>query len=265
MHRIHNLNILQCWQRRFGGRGRNQPRAGPQRTAAMTYLVRGPVSDDLIDIRHLLFLVLYDGHKREGSDSIWLAGFSGTRIPWGVKWGGYKQNRFLKDVRLAPAPEARGRNLDLNDLELLHVALRLERQRVMRSRRQLPSRHLQLPRLWAGFDPSNAVQITGQGPELADVCERAGLSPDRLLAAAEREHVGLILYPLEWVSHHWRKVGAIFASLDGLPRYQVFRLRSAKSDLRGFNGAAEFDFYTTRFGNRRRVPASARHRLKLAC
>jgi len=101
----------------------------------------------------------------QANRSIWLSGFSGTRIPRGVKWGGYKQNRLLKGVRLAPAPEARGRHLDLNDIELLHVALRLERQRRMHSRRGAPRRPLRLPRLWAGFDPSNAVHITGRRPD----------------------------------------------------------------------------------------------------
>ena len=79
-----------------------------------------------------------------------------------------------------------------------------------------------------------------------------------------REHFGLILYPLEWVSHTVQSAVAVFADLGRMQRMQVFHLRHAQDNLVGYRGAVQFDFYHTRFercagqaGRFRRVTASA--------
>jgi hypothetical protein len=52
---------------------------------------------------------------------------------------------------------------------------------------------------------------------------------------------------LEWVSHLWENVTAVFVDLKRFPHWQVFSLQQASADLQGFQGAAEFDFVNSRF------------------
>jgi hypothetical protein len=65
-----------------------------------------------------------------------------------------------------------------------------------------------------------------------------------LLEHLRRDHLGLVLHPLAWVSHHWQQAVAVFADLEQFPRRQVFHLRQPSDDLVGFQNAAEFDFYS---------------------
>jgi hypothetical protein len=189
-------------------------------------------------------IILYDEPLRSGHCALRLAGFSGSRIPWGVRFGGPENFLFAKDLRLQPVPGGRGYRLDLADERLLTLGLGLERE-LDRCDRFCPQRVLgqvQLPKLWAAFEPADAANITGDGPELEAYAAKTGRSPRRLLRQLRRDHLGLVLHPLAWVSHLWEKAVGVFADLEQFPRRQVFRLREPADDLVGFHGALEFDF-----------------------
>ena len=100
---------LDQWRQRFGGRRRRNRR--PRPLAALGYLAHGPVIEGLIEVEKLLLIVLYDAPTGHGQHALRLAGYSGTRVPWGVKWGGAEQCRFLKNLLLQPVPNGPGLRL----------------------------------------------------------------------------------------------------------------------------------------------------------
>lgn len=250
---------LDQWRTRFGGRRRLQRQ--PRSLAALGYLTHGPILDGLVEIDRLTLVVLYDEPLSSGSLALRLAGYQAKCIPWGVRFGGPDQCRFLKDLLLQPVFGARGYRLDLAATDLLGLGLRLDRE-LDRHARYLPEqirRCVQLPKLWAAFRPQDAPEVTGDGPELAAYADRTRRPMSHLLNRLRRDHFGLVLYPLAWVSHHWHAIATIFADLEEFPRRQVFRLQKPADDLIGFRDAAEFNLYGSRFrlpGRVRNVPAS---------
>jgi hypothetical protein len=246
---------LDQWRRRLGGR--RYRRTEPRSLAALGYRVNGPVVGRLVEVENLHMIVLYDDRLRSGRCALRLAGSSGSRVPWGVRFGGPENCQFYKDLRLQPVAGARGYRLDLANTELLTLALGLDREldRHLRYHQGQARERVQLPKLWAGFPVADAASIIGDGPELASYAARVGRSPQYLLERLRRDHGGLILHPLAWVSHHWQQAAAVFADLERFPRRQVFRLRQPSDDLVGYQGAAEFDFHS-RFPPRpKRCPA----------
>ncbi len=157
-------------------------------------------------------------------------------------------------MSLQPVPNARGYRLDLACTELLTLGLGLEREldRHARYQQRQVREQVCLPKLWAGFRATNTASITGDGPELAAYAARTGKSYQHLMQHLRRDHFGLVVYPLAWVSHHWQQAVAVFADLERFPRRQVFRLRHLPDDLAGYQGAAEFDFMASRFRQRAR-------------
>lgn len=234
---------LDQWRKRLGGR--RYRRTQPRPLAALGYLVNGPVIDGLIEVEKLHLVLLCDEQLRPGHCALRLAGYSGSRVPWGVRFGGPENCQFYKDLLLQPVPSGRAYRLDLADEDLLALGLGLEREldRCVRFCQQRVREHVCLPKLWAGFQPDDAASITGDGPELAAYAARTGRSPQHLLQHLRRDQFGLAIYPLGWVSHLWEKAVAVFADVDGVPRWQVFRLHHAPDDLVGFHGACEYDFY----------------------
>ena len=235
---------LDLWRHRLGGRRHRQ--AQPRPLAALGYLANGPVINDLIEVANLTVILLYDEPIRYGHCALRLAGYSGARVPWGVRFGGPENCRFLKDLRLQPVPGGRGYRLDLANTEVLALGLGLERElhRCARFCQQQVREQVCLPKLWAGFRPADAASITGDGPELEAYAARTGRSPQRLLEHLRRDHFGMVCHPLAWVSHHWQQAVAVLADLDRFPRQQVFHLRQLPDDLVGYQGAAEFDFHS---------------------
>ena len=237
---------LDRWRQRFGGRRRfpTQPRP----LAAMGYLANGPVIDGLIEIEKLCIVILYGEQLRPGHNALRLAGHFGNRVPWGVRFGGPENCQFCKDLLLQPVPGARGYRLDLASTELLALGLDLHRELVRHARyRQRQVREqVRLPKLWAGFRSADAASITGDGPELAAYAARTGRPPQHLLEYLRRDHLGLVVFPLAFVSHHWQQAVAVYADLERFPRRQVFRLQRLPDDLVGFQDAAEFDFAHSR-------------------
>lgn len=236
------------WRRQVADRS-NLPHRRMQRLAALSYLANGPVRQGLIAIKDLLLVVLHAATPRR---ELVVAGFSAESVEWGVAWGGPTRNPFLKDLALEPAVGARGRRLDLSRLRLVELALQLERdlRRAGISRRWPVRRRIILPRLWAGLRRSDASNVQGDGPELAEACRQTGKAPQDLLREAGRNYQGLTLLPLDWVSHRWQQFVEVFAEIGRFPRRQVCRLRDADHDLSGYRGASEFNFSESRFQRR---------------
>jgi len=189
-----------------------------------------------------------------------LAGYGAAPVPWGVKWGGAEQCRFLKNLLLQPVDGGSGLRLNSTGDDLLRLAMQLDREVERRVRHPFLSvrRQLRLPCLWAGFKPADAKNLTGAGPELEAYSRRTGKPAERLLVGMRREYFGLALYPYSWVSHHWRRAAAVFADLQRFPRRQVFSLANPSEDLIGFQDAAEFDLVKSRFRTTdKRPPRSA--------
>lgn len=244
---------LDQWRHRFGGRRRQYAR--PRPAAALGYLTNGPVVEGLIEIQKLVLVVLYDEPDDHGRLALRLAGFCGAAVPWGVKWGGPEQSRFFKNLCLQPRPEARGARADLASTDLVRLGLQLDREleRHVRYHRRRTPQPVQLPRVWAGFRPDSRT-ITGDGPELAAHCRKTGRTASDLLQNSCRDHFGLKILPLEWTSHQWQQMAAVFADLENFPRRQVFSLQHRPEDLLGYHGAAEHDFYWSRFRAPSRSP-----------
>ena len=232
---------LDVWRRRFGGQHRRIDQ--PCRAAALGYLARGPVIEGLVEVGNLTLVVLYADRVRPGQEALRLAGFSGSPVPWGVRWGGADQCKFCKDLLLQPVVGGPGLRLDVADTDLLRLGLALERELDHHVRHaRLVRRRVQLPKLWAGFYPADAAAVTGGGPELASYARQERQSAHDLLADARRMYGDLVLHPLPWVSHHWRQAVTIFVDLERFPQRQVFSIHRLPDDLVGFQAAAEFDF-----------------------
>jgi len=237
------LSPLDRWRQRLGGH--RQHRRHPRPLAALSYIANGPVTDGLVDIENLDIVILSDEQLSPGYCALRLSGYSGSRVPWGVRIGGAGQCRFRKDLRLQPILGASGYRLDLADEQLLTLALGLERSLARcacRHRRSRVREYVKLPKLWAAFHPADAANIIGDGPELAAYSQRTGKSPEEMMTHLRRTHLGLVLFPFTWVSHHWEQATAVFADLAQFPQRQVFRVRRFPDDLIGFQDAIEFDF-----------------------
>lgn len=214
--------------------------------AAVLFQVSGHGTGSLVKIQQLSVLVLTEVADDSGRHlQSRLSGYSTTRIPWGVRFGGVEGHRFLKDLRLPPQPGARGSRLNSHDSHRLRLMIRLQDA----LQKGVFSRSLRLPRLWAGFEPRFAASISGDGPELLGACHTRGESSQELMIRHRRRHAGLVLFPLDWVSHVADKTRVIFADLAEFPCCQTITLPSSPSahPLQGYRGACEFDFVSNRF------------------
>ncbi len=249
-------SLSDLWRRQLGCRRRP---CNPRTLAALGYLTNGPVVEELIEIDKLVLVVVYDKTAARGNTTTCVAGYSACPIPWGIRWGGAENSRFLKNLSLQPMAGARGQRLDTASESLFRLALQLDRdiERLLCYGRRCKSRQLRLPKLWAGFRPGDAARIEGDGPELAEYCARTGRSAADNLAAMQRNHFGLKLFPLAWVSIAWQQAVSVFADLRRFPLRQVFPIEKLPEDLIGFQGAAEYDFQSTRFRSNLPRPQSA--------
>lgn len=108
-------------------------------------------------------------------------------------------------------------------------------------------RRYQLPRIWAGFGPTDTVRISGQGPELEAASQHQGHVGQTLFRRATRTDFGLVLYPLAWVSHESPGAVVVFADLARFPRRQMIAMTQPGTDLVGHHGATPYGFYNSRF------------------
>ena len=203
--------------------------------------------DGLIEIEKLLTVLLYDEPTDKGRLALRLVGYSASRVPWGVRFGGPEQCRFFKDLSLQPVPQARGYRLDLASANFCNWGSgSIVKSNVIGDTACGKSaKTFVCPN--SGPDSAHDVEgITGDGPEVADYARRTGKSVQRLMEQLRRNYFGLTLHPLAWVSHHWQQAAAIFADMTRFPRRQVFSLNQLPGNLIGFQGAAEFNFLVLR-------------------
>lgn len=235
--------LLERWRNQIGER---RPYRRRRPLAALGYLRRGNACDsNFIELRQLLLVALYDEPIGRRAPALRLVGYAATQIEHGVQWGGFDNCRFYTDLRISPEYGGSGLQLDSSQTELLQLALRLKAE-LYRLDRFFPKAARSepiLPRVWAAFTRADAASLTGDGPELAALCEKFDLPPASMLRKFEREHGGLACFPIEWVSGALRRTVALFADLSEMPRVQVFRIGSLPGGLTGYSGAAAFDFY----------------------
>jgi len=87
-----------------------------------------------------------------------------------------------------------------------------------------------------------ARRLQGSGPEFEAVCQQTAMSPEQILHDNQRRHRHLVLYPLDWVSHEWRRSVSVFADLEKFPQRQVIAMGDSTDGLQGYCGASHFDF-----------------------
>ena len=152
-------SLLDQWRRRLGGRRRTRPRPW----AALGCLVDAPVVEGLVEIENLTLVVLYDEPLPHGRCALRLAGYSASPIPWGVRFGGSDQCRFVKDLWLQPVPGGQGYRLDLASTEVLALGLQLERELDRCTRRTRTGRNPNTRgKSWRGFIPALTGDRTGR-------------------------------------------------------------------------------------------------------
>jgi len=63
-----------------------------------------------------------------------------------------------------------------------------------------------------------------------------------------------------WTSHGWQQAMGVFADLSRFPKLQVFSLSDPAAELQGYQGAAQFDFYSSPFRDGLRSGSTQRRR-----
>lgn len=235
--------LVERWRRQIGDR---RPYRRSRPLAALGLLRRSAARDcDFVELRHVLVVALYDDPIGRRAPAMRLVGYGASQIDHGVEWNDCK---FYKDLRIEPAYGASGLQVDSSQTELLHLALQMRSQLYRFDRYYPRSARLEpeLPRVWAGFAPSDAEWLAGDGPEFHAICEKFDLAPDVLLRKFLRKHEDLDCYPIEWVGGALRRALRLFVDLRDSPRIQVFRVGPLPEGLCGFSGAAAFNFYDSR-------------------
>jgi hypothetical protein len=204
----------------------------------------------LVELTRLTLVALYEEAMTYHSPAIWLAGVRGRRVPWGVR---FDVGQFRKSIPSLECLE-NGNVASLGgDLREVGVRMaQLFRGHGRCNPRELPGTPT-LPRLWAAFRQAEVRAALLGGPELEAACAASGKSAVDLLDGTARRHRGLLLVPLDWVSGHWQRFVEVYADLDQFPDTQVFAIEDGLAGLRGFQGAAAFDFSTPGLRRRRMV------------
>jgi hypothetical protein len=239
--------LLKRWHSQVGPR-LLMPYGAARPGIALGYLVDGPVAENLICIEDLILTVLYDEQRKDGTTRTRLAGYSGRAIAWGASWGGRSQHKFEKSLSLPPERCAQGARIDLTRARLLEHGLELDRL-VERSNLAMSVQPIavRLPTVWAAFRPAEARCLKPAGPEWENLRKRLGASPSELFANYRRRYLGLILLPLEWVSHAWQQWVTLFADLSQFPTHQCLGYGDPVESLKGFSGAMKYDLLASRF------------------
>ena len=235
------------WRRRRHERFQN----GSDPAAAIGFHSRRPCLNDLAELPDL---VISAAHADTAGSGARVVAFRGVAVPWGVQLGEAEQCLFDKDPKLPALPGGPGRHLDSRRPQIVRTAQRLWHMVEDRGQRQRRlNRDLQLPRFWAGFDSVAEEELRGDGPELFTAARQLQLSQPALFHGMRREHRRLVLYPLDWVSHHWATIKQVFADLSTCPERQLVRLEPNSANLQGYRGASRFDFASSRFTRQRRA------------
>lgn len=238
------VELLNRW--RYQINRSQSPSRAPRGLGVLGCLTDLEPVNGLVELKRVLITVLYDVRLASGHFAIRMAGYRASREPHGINWGGRGNARFDKDLTLSPRPGGGAKRIDLLNFPTTSWALSADRRInvALRYRTRRVSRGFELPRTWAGFPPSYEKELQGSGPELERLCVRFGISREAMLAKFRREHRGLVLYPLDWVSDHVQRATDLFAEVKGVRRWQVFGIENPHTTLVGFAGAATFDFHS---------------------
>lgn len=244
--------LLQRWRQQIAAQDVRRQRRGPRPLAAISYVARGLIQDGLVDLTRLLFVVVHDEWHEQHSLVTCCRAYVSAPVPWGARIGGAQSCRLDKFLTLAPKRNARGRRFDLAQPELLRLCMDLDRH--LERQAQFPHaprrRQPLIPELWAGFTPTVATGIHCAGPEF-DAAGQPHVSP-------RRGANGLVLLPLEFVSHESARCAAILADVSSMPKRQVVTLGHRAANLVGFQGAVEFDLNQSRFSDTAAMAITAR-------
>lgn len=235
--------LVSRWHRQIGGR---RPYRHQRPLAALGFLCRhGDKREALVELQHVVAVLLFDEGIGRPVPALRLVGYGASQVPHGVQWGGAEGCKFYKDLRLAPEPGGWSLQVDATNVDLLHLSLRLhgDIHRVDRFAPKSARQYPKLPRLWAGFAPSDADAVEAAGPEFVELCAKFKLAPNVMLEKFRREFQGLACFPLDWVSDQLQRSLSVFVDMSETPRTQVFRLANFPDSLQGFQGATAYDFF----------------------
>jgi len=235
------------WRGQVARQRRCREAAGPRHLAGIGYLVNGPIYDHLVDVRRLVIVVVHD-QLRNGRLATRVAGYTAASLPWGLKIGGRESNRFEKDLLRAPVQGGCGQRLNLDQPELLALALQLDRQLTRHAKHpHMPGRWKpRWPQFWATFEPETALGLQGDGPEFEALLRR---HPRSDLRSQERAVLRMPAFPLEFASHAWQRCVMVMADLGTMPKRQVIGAQPLARSLCGFSGAIEYDLVHSRFSS----------------
>jgi hypothetical protein len=200
-------------------------------------------ADQLVPLESISAVVLAIEPTEFGATHIRFSIYGASAIPFGVQWGSAGNCRLSKNLRLRPRMKAKGRRFDLTHVRLLHSAIDLF-EAILHAEVHDVGDHLQLPQVWAGFDPTAGIE--GDGPELAGLVHQMGVTSAELMFRCRRSHQSLVCYPLEFVSDRWQEA-RLFVDVGSVPSIQIVQCEQSEEALDGFRGAAVFDFVTDVF------------------
>jgi hypothetical protein len=237
-------SALSVWRQQIGCQLKIRRCRGPRPLAMVGFVVRRSTYTKLVDIRRISVCVLHDQFEEGTHPRIRFAVYRLGRLPWGVEVGGDSRVVLDKDLVQTPRLRAYGRRFEANG-GWLSTALRMDRclERHAKHLHAPKQSQLRLPRFWAAL---NTTAVRGDGPEFTTLCRDFGLPADVALMTCARRHQGRILYPLEFVSHEWRRFIGVYADLEHFFLRQVIRLENA-GQLSGFTGACQYDLLAREF------------------
>ncbi len=205
------------WRRQVSSRSIYCPGRAPREGVALGFLIDGWRRDELVELRRLTTIVLFDERAANGRTSIRVLGYRPELVGQEIVWTGPQAQRLRKDLALPPRPLATGRRLDSRRRDLLELALRLDRRLSQAQRRLERLRYTEprFPRVWAGLRPNVADQLIDDAEQLPS----DQLAPP--LARFRREQDGLSLLPADWIGDDLPRATALFAEQSGLPARQA--------------------------------------------
>ncbi|MEQ8837977.1 MAG: hypothetical protein RID07_14315, partial [Lacipirellulaceae bacterium] len=244
------MSLTRQWRSDVMISHRSKKRVAPRTFAGLGILSPQPQAG-LVKLNPLLLVAVYDEPIDRRRPAIRVIAYRPCQTLHGVNWASAENSVLYKDLALEPKCGSRGLVFDSQKQDLFQLALKLNsRISQAETRLRLRSRQsssLQLPRLWAGFPQATHEALKISGPECEQIAERFGLSFQKLKKKFTRNHLGLHLLPLDWVSDSLMNSLQIFADLAEFPCTQVFSLFEFPNDLTGYQGAACYDFYASRF------------------
>ena len=122
------------WRRQILAHRDPQSVAARKGFVAASFIDQANSSSAFVDIENLLIVLLYEDEFRsvDGSQSqrvpLRLAGYRASCVLHGVQLGGAANSALFKDLMLGPQYAARGQRIDRSKVELLSLALKLDRR-----------------------------------------------------------------------------------------------------------------------------------------